>query len=299
MYIPLALTEAGHIARCYGGIRGEDMRFSTLTTQRSLAGLNALAITVSVLGAGAALIASPRQAMACGPESYIGSVCTFASSYCPRDFLPANGAILAVNTNAALFALLGTTYGGNGSTTFGLPNLQSRSVVGSGQGPGLDPVALGQVFGQSAVTLVPQNLPPHTHPAAFTGTGGGASQTVTIPAKTGDLAVNASFAGKMANGAGTITSGAFLGNGGSGGGGANIYVPSTSTADAVPLGGVSANLTGTPGHPEITFSVNSGITGGTVAVGPNTGGPVPLVTQSPGLGLTQCILVNGLFPPRP
>ncbi|MGE7370695.1 phage tail protein [Neorhizobium sp. NPDC001467] len=275
------------------------MPFSFSKSRLPSAGINVLAVAAATVSAGVIFFGSPRTAMACGPESYIGSVCTFASNFCPRDFLPANGAILAISSNSALFALLGTTYGGNGTSTFALPNLQSRSVVGSGQGQGLNPVTLGEPVGQSNATLLAQNLPPHTHPATFNGTGGGGSQTVTIPATTGNLAVNTSFQGRVANGAGTISAGAFFGNGGSGGGGANIYVPSTSTADPIALGGVSANLTGTAGTPELTFSVNSGITGGTVTVQPNSGGPVPFSIQSPGLGLTQCILVNGLFPPRP
>jgi microcystin-dependent protein len=71
--------------------------------------------------------------------------------------------LLSINSNQALFALLGTSFGGNGTTTFGLPNLNGRAPYGTGQGPRLPNYVLGERFGVSAVTLQVQNLPPHTH----------------------------------------------------------------------------------------------------------------------------------------
>jgi microcystin-dependent protein len=104
-------------------------------------------------------LAASGSAHACGSEPYIGEVCTFASNFCPRGYAPANGALLSISQNSALFALLGTTYGGDGQTTFALPNLQGRSVVNVGQAAGLSPVTLGQQRGAESVALGANNLP--------------------------------------------------------------------------------------------------------------------------------------------
>ncbi len=96
-------------------------------------------------------------------EGTLAVVTCFAGNFAPRGWQFCNGQILAINTNTALFSLLGTTYGGNGTSTFGLPQLQSRVPVGTGQGPGLPNVALGQIGGVENVTLLPANLPPHVH----------------------------------------------------------------------------------------------------------------------------------------
>ena len=102
----------------------------------------------------------------------------FGFNFCPIGWASANGALLSISSNAALFALLGTTYGGNGQTTFGLPNLQSRAPYGSGQGAGLPNYPLGALFGTPTVTLLTQNLPPHTH-QLFASTGPDAIGTPT------------------------------------------------------------------------------------------------------------------------
>jgi microcystin-dependent protein len=101
------------------------------------------------------------EATACSSEPYIGSVCITASMFCPSpNYLPANGAILPINQYAPLFSLIGTTYGGNGSTNFMLPNLNGRVPVGAGSaGPGLSPVSLGQTRGAESTTILPGNLP--------------------------------------------------------------------------------------------------------------------------------------------
>jgi len=111
--------------------------------------------------AGALSIAGVNLASA--QDMYLGELRAFGFNFCPVGWASANGAILSISANAALFALLGTTYGGNGTSTFGLPNLQSRAPYGSGQGPGLPNYPLGALFGTPTVTLLTQNLPPHTH----------------------------------------------------------------------------------------------------------------------------------------
>jgi microcystin-dependent protein len=99
-------------------------------------------------------------------EGTIAVVTTFAADFAPRNWALCNGQILAINTNQALFSLVGTTYGGNGTTTFALPNLQSRTPVSQGQGPGLSNYTLGQFAGAENVTLLANNLPGHVHTGA-------------------------------------------------------------------------------------------------------------------------------------
>lgn len=93
----------------------------------------------------------------------MATILMFAGDFAPRFWAFCNGQTLAIAQNQALFALLGTTYGGNGITTFMLPNLNGRTIVGVGQGPGLSNIALGQPGGSNTVVLTTSNLPAHTH----------------------------------------------------------------------------------------------------------------------------------------
>jgi microcystin-dependent protein len=99
--------------------------------------------------------------LASAQEPYIGEVRLFGFNFCPRGWAPANGALLAISSNTALFSLYGTTYGGDGRTTFGLPNLIGRAPVNAGSGPLGQPI--GAVYGQSTVTLTVAQLPAHRH----------------------------------------------------------------------------------------------------------------------------------------
>lgn len=96
-------------------------------------------------------------------EGYIAQIIMFAGDFAPRFWAFCQGQILPIAQNQALFSLLGTTYGGNGTTTFALPDFRGRSPIGVGQGPGLSDVTLGEVAGQQQITLLPANLPAHTH----------------------------------------------------------------------------------------------------------------------------------------
>jgi microcystin-dependent protein len=102
-------------------------------------------------------------------QGVIGVITCFASNFAPRFWAFCNGQLLQISQNTALFSILGTTYGGNGQTTFALPDLRGRVPVSQGQGPGLSNYFLGQVSGTETVTLLTQNLPPHVHtgPANF------------------------------------------------------------------------------------------------------------------------------------
>lgn len=104
-------------------------------------------------------------AAACNTEPFIGTVCMFAFTFCPRGYAEANGQLLPIAQNSALFSLLGTTYGGDGRTTFALPDLRGRSPVHVGQGPGLSNITLGQVGGAETVTLNLNQIPAHSHGA--------------------------------------------------------------------------------------------------------------------------------------
>ncbi|MBP2293041.1 phage tail protein [Azospirillum rugosum] len=111
--------------------------------------------------AGTAAVLAAAPASACETEPYIGSVCAIVTPYCPQYFLPANGQPLQVVQYQALYALIGNTYGGTPGSTFNLPNLQGRMVVGAGSAPGLTTVKLGAASGQNTVTttLAPSQIP--------------------------------------------------------------------------------------------------------------------------------------------
>lgn len=99
-------------------------------------------------------------------DLYIGQIVMFAGNFAPRGFAFCNGQMLSIAQNTALFTILGTTYGGNGTTTFALPNFGGRMPIGVGQSPGTENVVLGQVGGSPNVTLTSSQLPMHSHSLA-------------------------------------------------------------------------------------------------------------------------------------
>jgi microcystin-dependent protein len=96
-------------------------------------------------------------------EPFIGEIRLFPYNFAPRSWAFCNGQILPIAQNTALFSLLGTTYGGNGQTTFALPDLRGRHANSSGQGPGLSSYDLGQVGGTETQTLSVNQIPAHNH----------------------------------------------------------------------------------------------------------------------------------------
>jgi microcystin-dependent protein len=94
---------------------------------------------------------------------YLGEVQLFGFNFNPRGWAFCNGATLPISQNTALFSLLGVQYGGNGQTTFQLPNLAGRAASQQGQGPGLSPRVIGQSFGANTVTLTANQMPAHNH----------------------------------------------------------------------------------------------------------------------------------------
>lgn len=96
-------------------------------------------------------------------EPFVGEIQMFGFNFNPRGWAFCNGATLAIQQNTALFALLGTQYGGNGRTNFQLPNLFARGACSLGQGPGLTPRTMGETFGMQTVSLTTQEMPAHPH----------------------------------------------------------------------------------------------------------------------------------------
>ena len=96
-------------------------------------------------------------------EPFIAEVKMAGFDFPPRGFATCDGQILSINQNQALYSLVGTTYGGDGRTSFGLPDLRSRAPVGAGTGAGLNPVNLGEKSGVENVTLTPAEMPAHGH----------------------------------------------------------------------------------------------------------------------------------------
>jgi microcystin-dependent protein len=98
-------------------------------------------------------------------EPFVAEIKLFAGNFAPKGYAFCDGQLLPISQNTALFSLIGTTYGGDGKSTFGLPNLQGRAPMDPGQGPGLTERLLGEAGGQETVTLTVQQMPAHAHAA--------------------------------------------------------------------------------------------------------------------------------------
>ncbi|MXO56714.1 phage tail protein [Altererythrobacter gangjinensis] len=98
-----------------------------------------------------------------GTDAYIGEVMLVGFNFCPRSSASADGQLLAISSNTALFSLLGTIYGGDGRTTFALPDLRGRAAISEGQGPGLSSYRIGERGGQERTTLTIAQMPSHNH----------------------------------------------------------------------------------------------------------------------------------------
>ena len=192
---------------------------------------------------------------------FIGQLLTVGFNFPPRNWATCSGQLLSIAQNTALFSLLGTTYGGNGQTTFALPDLRGRVAMGQGQGPGLSPRTIGEMAGTETTTLLSTQMPAHVHSLA------GATGTVSA------VDIKATEQSPQA--------GAYLARGVDTAPMANsipeIYLPAAAgdPATKVPLAGV--NVAG-----------NSQIAGGSQ----------PFSTMQPYLVLTQCIALQGIFPSR-
>ncbi|MES2655797.1 MAG: tail fiber protein [Bacteroidota bacterium] len=101
-------------------------------------------------------------------EGTMGEIRLFAANFAPKTWAYCQGQLLPINQNQALFSILGTTYGGDGVTTFGLPDLRGRTCVGQGQGPNLSFRTLGEKAGEATHTLITSEMPIHTHASSLT-----------------------------------------------------------------------------------------------------------------------------------
>ena len=99
-------------------------------------------------------------------EPFLGSIVLFCGNFAPRGWALCDGQLLSIAQNTALFSILGTTFGGNGTTNFALPDLRGRVPVHPGSGPGLSPYSLGEVLGTENVTLLVNQMPAHNHAVA-------------------------------------------------------------------------------------------------------------------------------------
>jgi microcystin-dependent protein len=111
-------------------------------------------------------------------EPFLGEIRPFPFIFAPRGWAFCQGQVLAISQFTALFSILGTTYGGNGTSTFALPDLRGAVPIGAGQGPGLSSYVLGQTGGVENATLLSSQMPPHTHALPASAS----SASVTTPA---------------------------------------------------------------------------------------------------------------------
>ena len=118
-----------------------------------------------LLAAAAAVVSTTLSTapVKAGGDPYLADIMMVAFTFCPRGWAEANGQLLPINQNQALYSLLGTTYGGDGRTSFALPDLRGRSPIAIGQGPGLPNYTIGQKGGEETTTTTLLNLPSHTH----------------------------------------------------------------------------------------------------------------------------------------
>jgi microcystin-dependent protein len=200
-------------------------------------------------------------------DPFLGEIRMVGFTFAPYGWALCAGQQVAISQNQALFSLLGTTYGGNGTTTFQLPDLQGRSPVGVGNGLGLTPIVAGQISGTENASILQTNLPAHTHVATVAG-GITATGSVAIPATT-------SGAGEGA----TPSTTAVLGPVSYSGHPASLYSTGAATTTLAPF-----NVTVTGAGPAVTNSL--------------TGSNVPLPIRNPYLGLTCIIALQGIFPTR-
>src|SRR5882724_8725891 len=126
-------------------------------------------------------------------DQFVGEIRIFGFNFAPNGWSLCNGQLLPISQNTALFSLLGTNYGGNGTSNFALPNLQGSAPLQQGQGPGLSLYDIGEVGGETSLTLLNSEVPLHSHvPGCLNGAGTSTSPAgnVWAPAKVGRQAEN-------------------------------------------------------------------------------------------------------------
>lgn len=203
-------------------------------------------------------------------EGTIGEIRMFGGNFAPLGWMLCAGQSLAISTNDALFALIGTTYGGDGQTTFNLPNLQSRIAIGAGSGQGLSSYILGETVGIEGVTLTTTQMPMHNH------------LSVVQPG-TGNVTATATLYGVNDSGAETNPGGNFMAQDSSAG--ATSYAASvgTGTLSAMNSGSLQVNSLNAP-LPNVAIQL--------------AGGSQPHSNIQPVLSVNFIICCEGIFPSR-
>ncbi len=162
-------------------------------------------------------------------DPFLGEIRMVGFNFNPQGWALCNGQLMSISQNSALFALLGTTFGGDGVTTFSLPDYRGRGPVGMGNGPSLTPIVQGEVSGTESVTILSAQMPAHTHVATGTGTfgvAGTASNPLTVPSVTNSvLAASGGGPGSASIWSDTLTTPVTLTN------------PQTVTVTVEPAGG--------------------------------------------------------------
>jgi len=233
-------------------------------------------------------ISLPQKALACATDPMLGTVCMTAASYCPRGYLNASGYLLPIAENTALYSVLRNTYGGDGRTNFGLPDLQGRSPVGTGTGKDKDKDKdltshkLGKKWGAEAIQLSVNQMPKHLHELKIKVS----NDDIALPVK-GSARIASSIAVSASD---KPTENAVLGPVKQGVTGINVYSAQGTTADV------------TIGPDDAIKGVASGnvileVTSSDIVVG-DTGGVDKLSIEAPRQGLTFCVAYLGLYPQR-
>lgn len=200
-------------------------------------------------------------------DPFLGEIRMAGFNFAPYGWAQCQGQTIAISQNQALFSLLGTFFGGNGQSTFQLPDLQSRTPVGIGQGLGLSAVEIGEEGGTENAQLLSSNMPQHTHTATVTG-GGTVTGSISIPATTttgseGAVPGNTSVLGpvSVSNHPGVL------------------YSTATPNTTLAPF-----NVSLQSGAPAIQNSI--------------AGGGLPFSLRNPYLGVNFIIALQGVFPSR-
>jgi microcystin-dependent protein len=194
-------------------------------------------------------------------EPYVGQIQSFAFAFHPRGWAFCSGQTISITQYTALFTLIGTTYGGDGQTTFGLPDLRGRAPIGQGNGTGLPAFALGQKVGAEVTTITTAQLAIHNH--TFTGSGG-----------TGGSVKASSQAGKQSAPSATVN---------------------TLGGLAEDSGGNTLLLYNNDQNPAVVLNSGGGSGSGTVGV---TGSGFPVSILQPFLTINYSIALIGIFPTR-
>lgn len=207
-------------------------------------------------------------------EPFMAEIRSFAFSFPPRNWTHCYGQLASISEYSAIYALVGTIYGGDGRTTFGVPDLRGRMPMGMGLGPGLTARTIGTMWGREYTALTTRQLASHDHEATFTPSGGSPTNVETT------IEVSTTQASDQ-----TAKAGDYLAAGtASGRPEAAIYVDQSEKGNTVSLGGVTSTATG-------------GGSSGTVTVHQNGSGQ-PFQIMNPFLTINYCMALAGLFPPR-